>query len=107
MFDVKNASFPLEVDKYFLDDYWSEVSNNHHAFLQDSKNRLFFLPGGKGGYVFSYSANGAMKLVKAVEMSQVRRALYINDYLYVLGDSRMVVYDEKTWERVKELSYGQ
>jgi len=28
------------------------VLSTHHAFLQDSKHQIFFLPGSKGGYIF-------------------------------------------------------
>src|SRR3989344_3727027 len=34
LFDVSDSSNPKEVDKYTLDEYYSEAQNNHHAFLQ-------------------------------------------------------------------------
>ncbi|MCS7118774.1 MAG: hypothetical protein RMH75_04525 [Archaeoglobaceae archaeon] len=45
----------VEVDKYILEENWSEVISNHRAFLSDEKNRIFscqpvkdtFLPIGK------------------------------------------------------------
>ena len=104
IFDVSNPASPREAAKYLLDDYWSEVSSTHHAFLQDAKHGVFFLPGGKGGYIFSYQGD-ELKLVKAVSGLQARRALYLNDYLYVLGDDRIVVLSEQDWERVKELQF--
>src|SRR3989344_3461504 len=57
LFDVSDSSDPKEVDKYLLDEYFSEAQNNHHAFLQDEKYQAFFLPGGQTGYVFSYEGN--------------------------------------------------
>ncbi|MEA3560689.1 MAG: beta-propeller domain-containing protein, partial [Candidatus Omnitrophota bacterium] len=57
LFDVELASNPKEADKYILDEYWSDVLNTHHAFLLDAKHKIFFLPGHKGGYIFSYEKN--------------------------------------------------
>jgi inhibitor of cysteine peptidase len=76
VFNVSDASNPVEEDKYVVDEYWSDVLNNHHAFLQDSKNSVFFVPGGRGGYVFSYKDK--LSLVKAVSQSGIKRALLIN-----------------------------
>lgn len=104
LFDVSQADNPIELDKYLLDEYWTEVSSNHHAFLQDPKHQIFFLPGSIGGYVFSY-AGDRLKLEKAVAGVTSRRAVYINDYLYLLGDNNLVVLNETNWERVSELSF--
>jgi uncharacterized secreted protein with C-terminal beta-propeller domain len=98
LFDVSDPSDPKEVDKYILKEYWSDVLNTHHAFLLDSKHEVFFLPGGSGGYIFSYT-NG-IELEKAVDMPAVR-ALYIDDFMYIIGE-KIVVFDENTWEVVTE-----
>ena len=104
LFDVSNPSAPLELAKYNLDDYWSEVSSSHHAYQQDAKHQIFFIPGGKGGYIFSYQGNN-LRLVKAVATAQARGAVYINDYLYVVSDTGITVLDETAWNTVKELSF--
>ena len=101
MFDVSDAENPQEVAKYTLKESWSEVLYNHHAFLLDSKHKIFFLPAGNHGYVFSY--RDGIELVKAVNMPAVR-ALYIDDYLYIVGDG-IAVYDENTWEKVTEFKF--
>ena len=102
LFDVSDAANPSEIAKYNLDEFYSEISATHHAFLLDSKHQIFFLPGGKGGYVFSYSGDN-LKLVKAVSDIQARRAVYIENFLYVIGEDKLVVLDENSWEKVKEL----
>ncbi|MDD5146760.1 MAG: beta-propeller domain-containing protein [Candidatus Pacebacteria bacterium] len=102
LFDVKDPSNSKEIAKYTLDEYWSEILNTHHAFLQDAKNQVFFMPGSKGGYVFSYK-DDQLSLAKAVSGVQAKRALYINDYLYIIGDNQIIVLNEKSWEKVKEL----
>jgi inhibitor of cysteine peptidase len=104
IFDVSNPTNPSELNKYNLDEYWTEVSNNHHAFLQDADHQIFFLPGSKGGYVFSYNDN-KLSLQKAASDIVAKRALYINDYLYIIGENKLVVLNEKTWEKVNQLDY--
>lgn len=103
LFDVSSPSNPTEADKYTLDEYWSEILNTHHAFLLDSKHKVFFMPGGKGGYVFSFE-NDKLILKKAVEGNNIKRALYIDDYMYIVAENKLTVFDEKTWDTLKELT---
>lgn len=102
LFDVTSAENPIEASKYTLDEYWSEILNTHHAFLMDKKHKVFFMPGSRGGYVFSYDGD-KLKLVKAISNISPRRAIYLDDYLYILADNEVVVLNENTWERVKSL----
>lgn len=102
LFDVSDPASPRETAKYTLEEYWSDVLSTHHAFLLDADKGVFFMPGGKGGYVFSYGP-ASLDLVKAVSGVNARRALYVNDYLYVVGDDRIVVLDQRDWGRVNEL----
>ena len=102
VFDVSSASNPVEAAKYTLDENWSEVLSNSRAYLQDSKHEVFFLPGGKGGYIFSYK-NGKLELTKAISGVSVKRALYINDYLYIVSSNNIIVLNELNWEKVNEL----
>lgn len=103
LFDVSDASNPKETAKYTLKEYWSEALNNHHAFLIDTKHRVFFIPGSQGGYIVSYE-NG-LSLKKAVSENQIQRAVYLDDYMYLIGDNSIVVLDENTWERAGELKF--
>lgn len=104
LFDVSNSADPQEVDKYLLDEYWSDVLNTHHAFLLDQKHDVFFLPGSKGGYIFSF-ANDQFVLEKAVQAGGVKRALYLDDYLYVLGEEEISVFNENDWTEVNSLQF--
>lgn len=103
IFDVSDPANPTEASKYLLDEYWSDVLDTHTAYLQDPKFEIFFLPGGRGGYVFSY-ANDELGLVKAVATLEAERAIFINDNLYVIGMDEIRVFDENTWEEVASLS---
>ncbi|OQX00657.1 hypothetical protein BWK69_01000 [Candidatus Parcubacteria bacterium A4] len=102
LFDVKDPEKPTEKSKYVLNEYWSEILDNHHAFLMDEKQEVFFLPGSQGGYIFSYKGD-QLKLVKAVSDISAKRAIYINDYLYIIGDNKIVVLNEIDWTRVSKL----
>jgi inhibitor of cysteine peptidase len=104
LFDVSNPGQPTEVGKYLLTDYWSQIMSTHHAFLQDAKHHLFFLPGDKGGYVFGYE-NNTLKLIKAIEGTGIKRALYINDNLYLVADNKMTVVSETDWKTVDTLEW--
>lgn len=104
LFDVSNPSDPKEIDRYYLEEFWSYILNTHHAFLLDRDHKLFFIPGNKGGYIFSYESN-KIELKKAVSETNVLRALYINDYMYIISSSKIVVINESTFERINESSY--
>jgi inhibitor of cysteine peptidase len=104
LFDVQDPEQPAELDKYILDDYWSDVLSTHHAFLLDEAHGIFFLPGGDDGYVFSY-AGDSLELVKVISDIQARRAVYIDDYLYVIGDSKIVVLNELDWQIASEIEF--
>ncbi len=103
LFDVSDPANPSEKAKYTLDEYWTDVMNTHHAFLLDDSHKVFFMPGGKGGYVFSY-AGGGLSLARAVSDIQAKRAIYINDYLYIIGEDKIVVLNETDWQQVNRLS---
>jgi uncharacterized secreted protein with C-terminal beta-propeller domain len=102
LFDVTLPENPKELDKYILDESWSDILSTHHAFLIDKKYQIFFLPGSRGGYVFTYQ-NDKLSLLKAVSEISARRAIYINDYLYIIGDKKITVLNEIDWQKVKEL----
>ena len=102
LFDIQDPQNPKELDTYILQEYWSEALSTHHAFTQDELYDVVFIPGSNGGYIFSYKDN-LLSLEKAVSDVSVRRALYVNDYLYVVGETQIVVLNEKTWEEVKTL----
>jgi inhibitor of cysteine peptidase len=104
LFNVSDPANPTEASKYNLTDGWTEVSSNHHAFLQDEKHKVFFMPGGQGGYIFSYEGN-TLSMKKAVSDIQAKRAIFINNYMYVLGENKIVVLNEADWETVNTLSF--
>jgi len=105
LFDVTLPENPKEIAKYILDESWSDILSTHHAFLLDKKHNIFFLPGSRGGYIFSFE-NDKLELKKAVSNISAKRALYLDDYLYVIGDDKIVVLNELDWQRIKELEFS-
>ncbi|MDO9510043.1 MAG: beta-propeller domain-containing protein [Candidatus Magasanikbacteria bacterium] len=104
IFDASVSENPIEVSKYILNEYWSESLNNHRAFLLDDKHKIFFIPASKGGYIFGYD-NNSLVLKKAVSETEVKRAIYLDDYLYIISDEKIAVFNEITWEKVKEIEF--
>ena len=47
-----------------------------------------------------------LDLVKAISESNVKRALYLNDYLYILGMESITILDENNWESVNKFRFG-
>jgi uncharacterized secreted protein with C-terminal beta-propeller domain len=88
---------------YTLKESWSKVENNHHAFLRDSQYKVVFIPASEGGYVLSYE-NNTLSLKAVVSGYDVRRAVFIDEYFYVVGDEKITVLDENTWKEAKTLS---
>jgi len=104
LFDVSKPSDPLELFGYRLTEYYSEAQNDPHAFLEDQENKLFFIPGSQGGYVFSYADN-QLKLTKAISEPGAKRAVYIDKYFYLIADNKITVFDESSWEKIKDLEF--
>ncbi|MFH1841073.1 MAG: beta-propeller domain-containing protein [Candidatus Shapirobacteria bacterium] len=104
LFDVSSSADPLELDKYLLQEYDTEILQTHHAFLQDEKHQIFFVPGNLGGYVFGYQGN-RLELLKAVKGNSIRRALYLDDYLYLVGEREITAFSEIDWQEIGKLSW--
>jgi uncharacterized secreted protein with C-terminal beta-propeller domain len=96
LFDVADPIRPTEIDTYKLPDYWSDILSTHTAFLQDEKHGIFFVPASNGGYIFGYEGN-KLQLLKTISGTAIRRAVYINDYLYLVGDRKITVISESDW----------
>ncbi len=101
LFDINDASNPIELDKYILDDRWSEILNNHRAFLKDKNYKIFFLPSSYKAYIFSYD-NKKLKLEKEIT-SPIKRAIYIDNYLYLISNKEIIVLNENNWQEEAKL----
>ncbi len=103
LFDVSDSFQPVERGKYALPSaFWSDILNTHRAFLNDKKYQVFFVPAGQGGYFFSYK-NGVLSLEATISIQNPKRALFVGDYMYVVGENEIVSVKEGTWKRVGSL----
>jgi inhibitor of cysteine peptidase len=102
LFDVSDPANPAEKAKYNLSEYWTDVSKTHHAFLQDAKHQVFFMPGSRGSYIFSYAGNG-LKNVATLAGVNADRAIYLDDYLYVIASDKITVFNENDWQKVNQI----
>ena len=106
LFDISNLENPKEIDKYKLKEWWSPALRDYHAFLWDEKYKIFFLPVNNHAYIFKVE-NKEIEMVKDDEhKTGVLRALFINDYLYTFSFSEMHILDEKSWELVRKIEFG-
>ena len=103
LYDVSDVNNPRELDKLIIDGDWTELEYNHNAFLIDAENEIFFIPGSNSAYIVSYDDEN-LALVKEIDNLNAQRAIYINDYLYVIGNDKLVVLDETDWSKVSELA---
>ncbi|MFD1513901.1 beta-propeller domain-containing protein [Halomarina rubra] len=99
VFDSSDPTNPTIAHGTVLDARWSEAAHDHHAFLLDARNEVFFLPTEHGGQVFDYS----LDRVAEVDVDRPRRAVYIGEHLYVAGQSELVVVDQGNWTEVARL----
>ena len=51
--------------------------------------------------------NNQLSLKLAVSDYQVKRAVYLNDFLYVIGENKITAINELTWKKYKELVLGE
>lgn len=102
LYDVSDVNNPVEKSKYYLEDTWSDALYDHRAFLNDSKHQAFFLPSYNEAIIMSY-ANGTLELKNKISDIYASRAVYINDYMYLMGQDKIKVLDENSWSVVKEI----
>jgi len=101
LFDTSDITKPQEVDMILLDESWSDLVSDHHAFLVDEKHKVFVIPAGDKAYIVDYSDDKELKIVLKVTNIQATRSLYIDDYIYIIANTEIKVVDENTWEVVK------
>jgi len=104
LFDVSDPSDPTIDDTLLLDQSWSAIAETHHAFMQDERHGVFFLPAGREGLVVDYTG-GSLDVEKRIRTDETpARARYVGDFLYVFAGETVEVLDETTWEAVTGLS---
>lgn len=100
LFNVADPANPTELDTMKLDEFGSELMYDSHAFLNDSKHQILFVPGYNKSYIIGYAGN-KLSLKTSITSSNYRRAIYLDNYLYLIGNNNIQVIDENNWLEVK------
>lgn len=124
MFDVSDVSNPKEMFSIDIGSgyTYSEIINNHKALFYDKDRNLIGFPIETTGNSKRSYSNNSFRIYKIdlekgfTEYGKIdaenenknyfdsmRRAIYIEDILYVLSDENIVTYDLNTLEKQKEL----
>jgi len=104
LFNVTDPTNPTEAASQQLTCGWSAIQTNHHAFLLDTKHNAFFMPAGNQGFVVSYTPT-SLTVAKTISSITAKRAVYINDNMYVIGAHDLVVLRETDWQQIGSLSF--
>ncbi len=119
LFDVTDPQNPKEVKSEIIgkEGTYSELEHNHKALMISLKKGIFAFPISiatdtpyvtkfQGSYVYNVSEND-FSYKGNVEQSnkedyqyQIKRTLYIGNYLYSLSDNDMIITDLKTMKKV-------
>lgn len=104
LFDISLPSKPEIRSEYDLNDYWTDLDANYQAFAGDKQNKNFFLPSGRGGYVFSYRG-AKMELKSSVGNSLIERAIFLDNFLYLANSNGIEVFSVKDWAKKQEFIF--
>jgi len=88
-----------------LNDFWADFDSNFQAFAADDENKLFFLPVGKGGYIFFYH-DGNIELQKNVGNLTPNRAYLQEGYLYILFNEGIEIFGAPEWSEIGKLIFN-
>ncbi|MEE0862128.1 MAG: beta-propeller domain-containing protein [Lachnospiraceae bacterium] len=108
-FDISDKTDVKETDVCILEDvYGADAVYNHKAIFISPKNNLLGFGDDDGHYrIFSYVGSELTEVI-CVELADgylnEARALYIGDYIYIVGENRGVfVYSMSDFEMVTEI----
>jgi inhibitor of cysteine peptidase len=100
------ATKPEKKSEYVLNDYWADFDSNNRAFAADDENKLFFVPTGKGGYVFFHN-NGSIELQKGIGTMVPSRAYLKGGMIYIMSNSGVEVFGAPEWAQTGKLVFKQ
>ena len=112
LFDISNPTSMSEVAKLLLKDYVdSDVLRDHHAILIDQRYKYIVIPvtiswSWRGFAVVDFNADGnVLKLRELINLESPMRAVYIGNTLYLVSNSKTLMYQLPQLEYLGEISY--
>lgn len=120
MFDVSDLENPKEMFSINIGDehVYTELNNNHKALFYSKTKNLIGFPiqtwssnYGKSRNNFTlydidlekgFTEHGKIDQIQDYR-TDIKRAIYINDYLYTIAEEKFTKYDLNTFEKINEL----
>jgi len=119
IFDVSDPTDPTEMDRYVISGgSWSEANYDHKAVLFDKQRELLVIPASSytdyehktGAFVFKISLTEGISLRGVIdhgEYNYLRRALYIDDNLYTISGSVVMVNSLSDLSEINSVQYRE
>lgn len=102
--DAAILARPEKIFEYPLNDYWADFDANWRAFAADGQSERFFLPAGRGGYVFSL-LDGKIILEKNINSINASRAFFKEGNLYLAGDDGIEIFSAGDFAKIKSIKF--
>ncbi|MET1159637.1 MAG: beta-propeller domain-containing protein [Thermoprotei archaeon] len=107
LYDVSDPPRIEEASKLLIENGWSTIFHDHHAFTLDPMHTRFYIPvtigwTHQGIAVISYT-NNSLKLEKVINHPNALRTLYVGDKLYTISYSEAKVHQIDTLEYLKTI----
>lgn len=106
LFNVSNESNPKIADDLILDNtYSTEVSNNHHAFMQDSMMNNVYVPSNNKMFVVNYD-NNKLDLVSKINTnsSDIKRTRIYEDDIVVFSSDSIIRMNRNSYDITQKLN---
>jgi len=110
MFDTSDPADIFEKDKLMLDDYYSTALYNHKAILISPKKDIIAFPVENGYAIYGYSVeSGFYRRALITDLAGYwfgdARGLYIDDFAYIVTNSRVSVLDMNGFKTVANIEF--
>ena len=104
LFDLSLPGRPEKTAEYDLNDYWADFEANAAAFSHDAKNDLFFIPGARGGHIFSRAAD-QLSFLKTAGTINAERAFFEGRNLYLAGESGIEIFGGDDFAKISSVKF--
>jgi uncharacterized secreted protein with C-terminal beta-propeller domain len=120
LYDVTDTKNPIEISKYEVKGKWqsSSAERNHKAFLFSKKRNLLVIPMNiyenmrenfNGVYIFNIT-NSSITLRGKINLGEesynTARSLYINEYLYTISDTVLIINKLDYLKEIKRIYFN-
>jgi uncharacterized secreted protein with C-terminal beta-propeller domain len=104
LFDLSSSGRPEKTAEYDINDYWVDFEANAASFAYDAESGLLFIPGARGGHIFS-RADGRLDFQKSVGSIAVQRAFFEGSNLYIAGDAGIEIFGGEDFAELNSVEF--